>query len=313
MDQYYLGIDTSNYTTSVAVVDASGSLIYEKRKLLEVKQGERGLRQSDALFQHVLTMPELFDDISKHVSTEKIKKIVVSSRPRPVEGSYMPVFRAGQSFGRVLASTLKCDYQEFSHQENHIKAAEWSAGVNLDRHFIALHISGGTTEILSIEKKKEAGYGIELIGGTKDISIGQLVDRVGVKLGLDFPAGKALDHMAVTCKTDDFKLPHSVKGTFMNLSGPETKAMIAISQGVNPYEIAWATFQCISKSLEAVILNTCTDTGLNKVIMVGGVASSHYIRDFLSSSQKLKGIQVYYGDVQYCTDHAVGTALLGID
>jgi N6-L-threonylcarbamoyladenine synthase len=258
-------------------------------------------------------MPELFDDISQYVDPMKIKKIVVSSRPRPVEGSYMPVFRAGQSFGKVLASTLNCDYREFSHQENHIKAAEWSAGVNLDNHFIAIHISGGTTEILRIEKKTEAGYEIELIGGTKDISIGQLVDRVGVKLGLDFPAGKALDHMAISCKIYDFKLPSSVKGTFMNLSGPETKVMGAIAQGMNPYEIAWATFQCISKSLEAIILNTCNDTNLKQVMLVGGVASSHYIRDFLGCSQKLKGIAIYYGDVQYCTDHAVGTALLGID
>ncbi|MFT9493657.1 O-sialoglycoprotein endopeptidase [Anaerosolibacter sp.] len=313
MGPYYLGIDTSNYTTSVAVVDAGGSLIYEKRKLLEVKQGERGLRQSDALFQHVMTMPELFDDISKHVDAKEIKKIVVSSRPRPVEGSYMPVFRAGQSYGKVLAATLNCSYQEFSHQENHIKAAEWSAGVNLNNHFIGIHISGGTTEVLKIEKNQRAGYDIMEIGGTKDISIGQLIDRVGVRLGLSFPAGKAMDQMALHNKSFDFKLPISVKGTYMNLSGPETKAMGAISQGGNPHEIAWATFQCIAKSLEAAILNACQSTVLHQVIIVGGVASSAFIRDFLRDSHKLKGIDIYYGDSKYCTDHAVGTALLGID
>ncbi|MBB6216629.1 N6-L-threonylcarbamoyladenine synthase [Anaerosolibacter carboniphilus] len=313
MAQYYLGIDTSNYTTSMAVVDAAGLLIYEKRKLLEVKKGERGLRQSDALFQHVLTMPELFEDFTLHVDSGQIKKVIVSSRPRPVENSYMPVFRAGQSYGKVLASTLNCGYQEFSHQENHIKAAEWSAGANLGDQFIAIHISGGTTEILKIIKKQNAGYDIVQIGGTKDISIGQLIDRIGVSLGLDFPAGKALDRMAVNSESFDFKLPASVKGTFMNLSGPETKAMRAIAQGGDSHGIAWATFQCISKSLEAAILNACQDTALHQVIIVGGVASSSYIRDFLSHSHKLEGIDIHYGDAKYCTDHAVGTALLGID
>jgi N6-L-threonylcarbamoyladenine synthase len=313
MGLYYLGIDTSNYTTSVAVVDAAGSLIYEKRKLLEVKQGERGLRQSDALFQHVMRMPELFDDISKHVDAQEINKIIVSSRPRPVEGSYMPVFRAGQSYGKVLAATLNCSYQEFSHQENHIKAAEWSSGMNLNNHFIAIHISGGTTEILSVRKSMEAGYDIMEIGGTKDISIGQLIDRVGVRLGLAFPAGKTMDQIALSNKSFVFKLPISVKGTYMNFSGPETKAMGAIAEGINPEEIAWATFQCISKSLETVILNVCQNTDLHQVIIVGGVASSRYIRDFLRDSNKLKGIDIHYGDAKYCTDHAVGTALLGID
>lgn len=314
MKQYYLGIDTSNYTTSVAIVDEKEKLIYENRKLLEVKEGERGLRQSDALFQHVLTIPALFEDISKHMDCRHIKKVSASSRPRPVEGSYMPVFRVGASFGKTLAHVLDCPYREFSHQENHIKAAEWSIGESLGERFIAVHTSGGTTEILGVEKKHGRGYHIQILGGTKDISAGQLIDRIGVKLGLNFPAGKYLDGMAEAAEEEnDFRLPVSVKGSHINFSGPETMAARSIEKNMDANKIAKAVFQCISASLEKAVAHACAMTGLKQVLMIGGVASSIYLRKHLNKNLRGKNIQIYFGDARYCTDHAIGTALLGLE
>ena len=111
-----LGIDTSNYTTSLALVDHR-KIISDKRKLLTVKEGERGLRQQEALFQHVSDLPVLFSELMEDIGDRKIEAVACSVRPRPVDGSYMPVFMAGKSFAEVIASALKIPVYEFSHQE----------------------------------------------------------------------------------------------------------------------------------------------------------------------------------------------------
>ena len=187
-----LGLDTSNYTTSVAVFD--GSEGHNEGRLLDVRPGELGLRQSDALFQHVKRLPMLFENLKGQGQLSNIQAVGASTRPRAVEGSYMPCFLAGTSQGQCLADTLGVPFYAHSHQQGHLAAAAWSAGhlELLDRPFLAWHLSGGTTELLKVEPD---GYSVqaEIVGGTQDISAGQLIDRTGVLLGLQFPAGKALD------------------------------------------------------------------------------------------------------------------------
>ena len=181
-----LGIDTSNYTTSAAVFD--GAAGENAGKLLEVRPGELGLRQSDALFQHVKALPERFETLRAGGWLEGIAAVGASTRPRAVEGSYMPCFLAGESQGRTLAAALGVPFFACSHQQGHIAAAAWSAGRLdlLDRPVLAWHLSGGTTELLHVEPD---GVNVRatLLGGTSDISAGQLIDRTGVLLGLDFP------------------------------------------------------------------------------------------------------------------------------
>ena len=91
----FAGIDTSNYTTSVAVFD--GEHIIQNKKLLTVKKGERGLRQSDALFQHTVNLPVLISKLKSEIGDADIEAFGVSNRPRNIEGSYMPCFLAGES------------------------------------------------------------------------------------------------------------------------------------------------------------------------------------------------------------------------
>jgi N6-L-threonylcarbamoyladenine synthase len=312
MQNLVLGIDTSNYTTSIAVVDHKNNLIVDHRKILAVKEGARGLRQSDALFQHVVNLPVLFEKISELNLSTHIKTISISSRPRPVEGSYMPVFRASQSFGKAIAYTLNCEYKEFSHQEGHIEAAKWSIDKKLESEFIAVHISGGTTEILHVKNNDQLGYIINILGGTSDISAGQFIDRVGVRLGAKFPAGKEMDQLAINRATQEIKLPVSVKNTHMSFSGPETAIQKLMDKKVDQALLAKAVLECIACSLNKTILNTLKATGLKQVLMMGGVASSQYIKKYLLENMP-KEYEIYFGDAKYCTDNAVGTALLGIN
>ena len=182
-NEYVLGIDTSNYKTSIALVSADG-IAYDERRFLTVKEGELGLRQSEALFQHVKNLPEMFEEMGAH----NICAISYSSKPRPIEGSYMPCFLAGKSFAKSFASLSAIPAFAFSHQEGHIESAKYGLELgNTNESFIACHFSGGTCEILLSDSNT-----IKKIGGSKDISFGQVLDRLGVELGLKFPCGEEL-------------------------------------------------------------------------------------------------------------------------
>ena len=307
--KYFMGIDTSNYTSSVAIVDENNNVIFDDRIILNVKIGERGLRQSDALFQHINNVPYIISKMTETIDTNQIKAISVSSQPRALDDSYMPVFLAGKSFGKSLSDVLKCNYYEFSHQQGHLKAAMYNNKIK-KQNFKGMQISGGTTEVLSIDTNNK-DYIINIIGETKDISIGQLIDRIGVKLGYEFPCGKYLDKEASAYKN---KYEKKLKKIHMedldiNLSGIETQCMNLINNNIDEKQIIHELFTKIADMLVNIIIK-CTEND-DEFILMGGVASSEFIRNRISNDIKLKNKSIYFGEKEYSLDNAVGTALLG--
>jgi len=244
-----LGIDTSNYTTSSALFDEEKREIIQQKKLLPVKEGELGLRQSDAVFAHV---KQLGDIVEKLFSGEKynITAVGVSTRPRDIEGSYMPCFLVGDMVSKTVSSVLCVPRYEFSHQQGHIAAALYSAG-RLDllgEKFIAFHLSGGTTEALLVTPDEERIIRCEKIAGSADLKAGQAVDRVGVMLGLPFPAGKYLEELALK-STAKYKIKPTMKGAECCLSGIENKCRKMLDSGEKREDIA---LFCL-KSVEAAL------------------------------------------------------------
>lgn len=298
-----LGIDTSNYTTSVAVFDGCGGR--NAGRLLTVRPGELGLRQSDALFQHVKQLPELFDTLAREELLHGLEAVGASTRPRAVEGSYMPCFLAGASQGRNLASTLGVPFFAHSHQQGHLAAAAWSAGHMelLDRPFLAWHLSGGTTELLKVEPEGVT-VTAEIIGGTSDISAGQLIDRTGVLLGLDFPAGKAID--ALYPEADPAKgFKVKLNDLTFSLSGMENKVKAMIEKGEKPANIArFALDTVISVVIRATQEAQSRFPGL-PVLCSGGVASNRQLRHAMEQT-----CGAYFAEPKYSTDNAMGTAIL---
>ena len=300
-----LGIDTSNYTTSAAVFDGSGG--YNAGRLLEVRPGELGLRQSDALFQHIKHLPGRFAELQAEGWLTGLSAVGASTRPRAVEGSYMPCFLAGEGQGRTLADALGVPFYAVSHQQGHIAAAAWSAGrlELLDRPMLAWHLSGGTTELLRAEPERDGvAVRAEILGGTTDISAGQLIDRTGVLLGLQFPAGKALDTLSGEA---DVTLKYRVKrdGLRFSLSGMENQVKKLLADGEKPANVARFTIETVTD----VILRTTraaqeAHPGL-PVLCSGGVASNCRLRGALE-----KGCGAVFAQPQYATDNAMGTAIL---
>ncbi|MBQ6949129.1 MAG: hypothetical protein IJN41_05525 [Firmicutes bacterium] len=314
-----LGIDTSNYTTSVALTDSHQNVIKDERILLSVKQGERGLRQSNALFQHQENLPKLLHRLLPEYR-ERIGAVSVSSRPRPVEGSYMPVFLAGCQTGKILADAFGVPYFEFSHQEGHLKAASFTTDLDWDKPFLAWHLSGGTCELLMVDST-----GIDIIGGSLDISFGQLLDRFGVTMELQFPCGKALDMMALAARDhwkeeraqlkDPLFKPIARKGLEFNISGLETQILrLYESEEIAPELLVYALFKEICRCLYKVTSKAVEQTGVDQVLFTGGVSASRYVRDRWNELQKknykLK-FHTVFGDPVHSSDNAVGTSILG--
>ena len=298
-----LGLDTSNYTTSLAVFD--GQEGWNVSRLLTVRPGELGLRQSDALFQHVQRLPQLFRELSDRRELREISAVGASTRPRAVEGSYMPCFLVGASQGEGLASVLGIPFFAHSHQQGHLAAAAWSAGRLdlLDSPFLAWHLSGGTTELLRVEPEGSS-VRVEILGGTTDISAGQLIDRTGVLLGLPFPAGKQLSQVAERVER---ARPFQVKlnGLAFSLSGMENKVKEMADCGEDPAHIASFALETVCHIVLRATLDAQKRFPGLPVLCSGGVASNTRLRELLTEH-----CHALFAQPQYATDNAMGTAIL---
>ncbi|MBC3805521.1 peptidase M22 [Acetobacterium fimetarium] len=314
MCAFSLGIDTSNYTTSVALVDEKENIIYSRGILLEVKSGERGLRQSDALFQHVNNLPVLLEDITHG---REIDVICCSERPRPLPDSYMPVFRAGESLAKSLASVLNVNLLKVSHQENHIRAALYGSGSpELEDSFCAVHFSGGTSELILVNKEK-IGYRCEIIAQTLDLNAGQLVDRIGVAMGCDFPAGRALEALAEKALQhelpNDCVIPSTMAGADFHFSGQENQARNYLNKGIDPGVVAYQLLKAIAKTLAKSIVILQEQYAFKSVLFSGGVMSNQIIKKCVEKELSHSGIRLCFSPGEYARDNALGNALMGMD
>lgn len=298
MDELFLGIDTSNYTTSAALVQ-NGKVIANVKRPVRVKEGERGIRQSDAVFSHVQNLPEVMEAIGK----QPLAAVGVSVRPRDAEGSYMPCFLAGKSAATSIASIAGLPLYQFSHQRGHLMAALYGAGCRelYGGELLAFHVSGGTTELLHVK-----GESIELVGGTLDLNAGQVIDRIGVRLGMKFPCGAALE--AISLPFSETDCWSHVKDMHCNLSGLENKAVALITAGRTPAEVAAYTLKSVARTLDKMTEQAIVRFGKLPILYAGGVMSNSLIRAVLENKYHGR-----FAPPELSADNAAGVALLAAD
>ena len=298
----YVGVDTSAYTTSVASY-ANGRVLFDGRKILEVAKGERGLRQSDAVFTHVKNLHVLFrsDDFLQHNGIA----VAYSAAPCPVEGSYMPVFCVGQSHAAAYAAANNAPLYALTHQHGHLYAAFLGQDVP-DGTYGAFHVSGGTLDCLRVGITEGIIDVITPLGGTLDITCGQMIDRIGVKAGLAFPSGAKMERMY---KPDAKPLSVHVQGMTANLSGAETQAMRRLEAGEDVISVCSAVIDCVAQTLGCLLCNTAAQTGLTRFLFTGGVMKNDVIRQYLSETCAQHGLDAIHVQKQYCSDNACGLAL----
>lgn len=309
MASYFLGLDTSNYTTSAALCDDGGEVVWQKKLPLPVHAGACGLRQSDAVFAHVKNLPEILTAAGEKLAGEKLSAVGVSCRPRSVEGSYMPCFLAGVASATAVTAGAGVPLFRFSHQDGHVAAALYSSGmpVPADRPFAAFHVSGGTTEILLGKPDgSPAGFSVEKVGGTLDIHCGQAIDRAGVMLGLDFPCGPALEKLAAAYQGAEIPVSVCVKGMTCNLSGLQNLAEKKFSETNDRTATAAFVFAFTAKTLIKLTLHLREAYPDIPVVYAGGVMSS----TLLQQSIRKRFQDVWFAEPVFSADNAAGIAVL---
>lgn len=306
----FLGIDTSNYTTSVSLCDMDGRVILNLKRLLDVKEGERGLRQSDALFAHTKNLPELMQTLKqfliKECSDAEIVAVGCSATPRDVEGSYMPCFLSGVASAETASAMLGCPLYRFSHQNGHVMAALYSSGktelLASKSPFAAFHVSGGTTELLLVNPDQN-GFAIEQIGGSSDMNAGQAIDRTGVLMGMKFPCGREMESI---CKDVPYRRGKiSVNGLECNLSGLENLASKLYRETNDRAVTSAFCFDFIADTIKKLTVNLREIYPNIPVIYAGGVMSNKRIAKSLSTLG-----DVYFSEPEFSSDNAAGIALL---
>lgn len=300
-----LGFDTSNYTTSVCIYDSESGRMHQKKLLLPVKDGEKGLRQSDAVFHHTARLYPLVRELFGEVEGE-IEAVGVSEKPRDAEGSYMPCFLVGVNAATCVASALRKPLYGFSHQAGHIAAALYSCGKTelINQKFIAFHVSGGTSEMLLVSPDAERGFDIEIIGGTDDLNCGQAVDRAGVMMGLSFPCGRELEALALTSKKT-FNPKVCVKGGRCGLSGLENQCKKMLANGESCEDTARYCIDFIAKTVEKMTGFAVSEYGGLPLVYAGGVMSNTIIRNRIQGK-----FNASFAAPEFSCDNAAGIAYL---
>lgn len=295
----YIGFDTSNYTTSIATYD--GKIIRQAKQVLAVKQGERGLRQSDAVFQHTVNMPRLCKELEFDVP----KAVGVSTRPRNVDGSYMPCFLVGENVATVLSSVNNVPMYKTSHQVGHILAALYSADMLelINQRFIAFHLSGGTTEALIVEPDDEEIIKATVVAQSTDLKAGQAVDRTGVMLGMTFPCGKELDILSQKSEKN-YKIKPTMLDGDCSLSGVENKARNMIGKGELAEDVAKFVLTYIAETVSSMLGGVVDKYGHLPVVFSGGVASNSLLRKIINERYN-----AYFAESEFSLDNAAGTAI----
>ena len=305
-----VGFDTSNYRTSVAAVTLDGEILVNHRELLPVPEGERGLRQGDAVFAHIRQLRHAEAELRAAGKSHRIAAVAASTRPAEGEQSYMPVFQAGHTAGSLLAASLDVPFFQTTHQRGHLAAALHGTALEKQDRILAVHLSGGTTDLLAAD-----GENIVKIGGSADLHAGQLIDRAGVAMGLCFPSGGELEQYAVQGKSEGRLGCSMEQGDLVcHLSGAETRAQQWIRERELPYaDIAREIYDLLARTIVRMLRAGAEKTGIREALITGGVASSGLLRQLLEERRaKTRGCPVLvFGKPEMSGDNAVGVALIG--
>lgn len=306
MKACFVGFDTSNYTTSCAVCDAEGKILANIRIPLPVKAGERGLRQSDAVFEHVRNLPVAIQELRACLLEKTVLAVGVSDRPRRAEGSYMPCFLSGVAAAESLAAPENLPVFRFAHQEGHIMAALHSAGAEglLRGAFVAFHVSGGTTDVVRV-LPREVGFDVSLLGESADLHAGQAIDRIGVLMGLQFPCGREMERLAATNQKRLPPVRVSVKGIACHLSGLENLVAKLWAETKDAAYVSAFVLEFLAKTLEKMTAGVDLDFPGIPIVYAGGVMSNSFLQGRLA-----KRGNTYFAAPEFSADNAAGIALL---
>lgn len=297
-----LGIDTSNYASSIAVIDyEKNEVLLNEKQFLPVKQGECGLRQQDAVFSHIKNLIDMLELVHNKFDLSRVQAVGVSVKPTNEEGSYMPCFLVGKLLSQMVKAVKDIPVIQTTHQDGHLNSALFSLNNEslYSQKIIVFHVSGGTTDMILVDN----GNIVETVGSSNDLFAGQAVDRLGVKLGFPFPAGVYVSQLAQQC-SETIKPKVSVKGLSCNLSGLQNQCEKLIADGRDNSYVCKYCLSFIARTLIKMAENARKEFGNLPIVFVGGVMSSGTIKEIVQENMD----NTYFVQPVFSSDNAIGTA-----
>ena len=307
-----LGIESSCDETGVAVYDSQvGLLAHALHSQVALHDEYGGVVPELASRDHIRRLAGLVREVVFRAGTSMRDLHAVAYTQGPGLAGALLV---GASFANGLAYALGRPALGIHHLEGHLLSPLLMPGAPAFP-FVALLVSGGHTQLMKVH---EVGR-YELLGETLDDAAGEAFDKTAKLLGLPYPGGPALAKLAEQGRPGRFHLPRPMIGSEtldFSFSGLKTAVVTALSAAPTDErtraDLA-AEFQAavvevlVNKSCAAVEL-----TGLDNLVVAGGVGANRLLRESLGQTAGRRGFQVHYPPLEYCTDNGAMIALAGV-
>jgi N6-L-threonylcarbamoyladenine synthase len=294
-----------------------------------VLDGDRGLLAHELFSQVELhriyggVVPELAsrDHIRRLLPLVRIVLEASGTAPRELAGvaytagpGLIGALLTGAALARSLAYAWGVPAIGIHHLEGHLLAPLLEPDPPPFPH-VALLVSGGHTML--IEARGVGNY--ELLGETRDDAAGEAFDKTAKLLGLPYPGGPHLARLAASGKPGAFDFPRPMldrPGLEFSFSGLKTAVLHAVranemSDTVKA-DVACAVQEAIVETLVAKALRALAQTGLDVLVVSGGVSANQSLRERLAEAVRERGARVYYARMEFCTDNAAMIAVAGL-
>src|SRR5580704_17595159 len=307
-----LALESSCDESAAAVLDAEqGLLAHEIFSQIELHRIFGGVVPELASRDHVRRLLPLVRSVMAEAQTkpEDLGGVAYTAGP-----GLIGALLTGASLARSLAYAWKVPALGVHHLEGHLLAPLLEPEPPPFPH-VALLVSGGHTML--IEVREIGGY--RLLGETRDDAAGEAFDKTAKLLGLPYPGGPELARLAERGKSGTFNFPRPMldrPGLEFSFSGLKTAVLHAVRDRVMTdamrADVAEGVQLSIVETLTAKALRALEETGLDTLVVSGGVSANRSLRTRLAEAARRQGARVYYPRIEFCTDNAAMIAVAGL-
>ena len=306
-----LGIETSCDETGIALYDSGrGLLAHALHSQVAMHEAYGGVVPELASRDHIRRVVPLAERVLADAACALTELDGIAFTEGPGLAGALLV---GASIANALAFALGKPAIGVHHMEGHLLSPLLSEP-RPAFPFVALLVSGGHSELYEVR-----GVGrYRLLGQTLDDAAGEAFDKTAKLLGLGYPGGPALERLAAEGKAGAATLPRPMLASGdldLSFSGLKTAvstlARKAPLSGQRKADLARAFEDAIVDVLVAKAMAALDATGLERLVVAGGVGANRSLRRRLSSAATGRGAELYFPELQFCTDNGAMIALVG--
>ena len=306
-----LGVESSCDETGLALYDTEqGLLAHVLHSQVEMHAEYGGVVPELASRDHIRRVLPLTESVLKsaNITLQDIDAIAYTQGPG-LSGALL----VGTSFAESLAFSLQIPTMNVHHLEGHLLAPLLEANPPAFP-FVALLVSGGHSQLMRVDGIGE----YKLLGDTLDDAAGEAFDKTAKLLGLGYPGGPALSKLAQSGKSR-FKLPRPLLNSGdlnFSFSGLKTAVLTLVNQhkpldAITTADIAWEFQEAVTEILTLKCMTALRETGLDNLVVSGGVGANSKLREKLNAATKRKLCKVSYPRLEFCTDNGAMIAFAG--